>query len=157
MAFNQIEFPVPTINSAPEEKTYVRVKTSFWIPADELEEITVQASVGAAEGVQPQTITATAELKYVHWDLDEDEMTCEGPGRPYGEGPGEECDHYFKTSSVYHGKEKFEIKATPYWYITWTCAGVCPEGTAGIVEDEYGSPAGVLELLVDEIQTEAKD
>ncbi|WP_106403051.1 hypothetical protein [Actinocorallia populi] len=156
-AFNQIEFPVPTIETSPEAKTYVRMKTSFWIPEDEADDITVQASVGAAEGVQPQTITATAELKYVLWDLVEDEMICEGPGRPNGEGPGEECDYYFKTSSAYHGMEEFEITATPYWHIAWTCAGVCPDGAAGIVDAEYASPAGEVELLVDEIQTEAKD
>ncbi|MEO3782393.1 hypothetical protein ABGB12_03620 [Actinocorallia sp. B10E7] len=156
-AFNKIEFPVPTIESAPDPKTFVRVKTSFWIPADQAEDLTVQAAVGAAEGVQPQTITATAELKYVLWDLVEDELICEGPGRPNGEGPGEECDYYFKTSSAYHGMEAFEITATPYWNITWTCAGTCPDGVAGVVDAEYASPAGEIELVVDEIQTEAND
>ncbi|GAA0952204.1 hypothetical protein [Actinocorallia libanotica] len=156
-AFNKIEFPVPTIETAPDPKTFVRVKTSFWIPEEEAEDLVVQASVGEAEGVQPQTITATAELKYVLWDLVEDEMLCEGAGRPNGEGPGEECDYYFKTSSAYHDMEAFEVKATPYWSITWTCEGVCPDGEAGVVDDEYPSPAGEIELVVDEIQTEAKD
>lgn len=163
-AFAQIEFPIPTIETAPEPKTFVRVRTSFWIPAAEAEDITVQASVGEEEGVQPQTITATAKLEYVLWKLVDDEMTCKGPGRPNGEGPGEECDHYFKTSSAYHGMDAFEIEAIPHWSITWTCTGSCPDGEAGIVDDNddddddyYASPAGEIELVVDEIQTEAKD
>ncbi|GAA2723216.1 hypothetical protein [Actinocorallia aurantiaca] len=160
-ARDQIEFPVPTIEVAPEPKTYVRVKTSFWIPEDQTEDLVVSASVGAAEGVLPQTITATAEFLGIDWNFVEGKKFCDAPIRINGEGEGNECDYYFKTSSAYHGMEAFTIEAFPVWKISWTCAGTCPGnegvGEPVILEDEYLSPAGELELVVDEIQTEAND
>ncbi|MBB5790511.1 hypothetical protein [Jiangella mangrovi] len=74
------------------------------------------------------TVTVTAEVDHVAWDMgDGTTVTCEEPGTPYepslGVRPSPSCGHaYTQTSSAY------TVTATANWAATWT-ASTGAEGT----------------------------
>lgn len=157
-AKDNVEYPVPELMTSPPGKSFVRIKTFFWIPQgiDDPPPVAT-AEIGPAQGVQYQKVTAYAKVAYVEWHLFEDGdtlLSCEGKGQVNGEGPGDPCDYVFKYASVHEGVEAHHITAIVYWNIHWECEGACTQ-EEGDYEGVPAFPAGELDLPVDEIQTEA--
>lgn len=153
-AFDSMEFPVPVVNTFPSAKTFVRVRTSFWIDPAQGSVPPAEAEVGAADGVQPQRVVATAELRYIRWDLGETKIKCYDTGKSDDAGSLAPCDHHFQYSSAHAGAKHNRIVAVPHWEIKWSCTGACTQ-SGGTLHADYASAPGILNLPVGEIQTEA--
>lgn len=156
-------FPALKIVTAPEGKTFVRVKTSFWLEQGKGKEMQtlykLQAKVTPEEdGVQLQVVNAEVKLARIVFKFKDGEnqtKICPGPEIKFqGEGAGNPCDYYFKYSSAHEGLDAHKVEATTYWTVEWTCQGACGGAEAGDFE-VADLPSVEEDIPVDEIQTEA--
>jgi hypothetical protein len=98
-----------------------------------------------------QTITATAQVTSVIWNMGDGSSTvCGGTGTPYnaalGLQPSPTCGYRYSTTSKSHAGDRFNITATSQWTVTWTSlAG--PGGTINL------TTASADQLQVNELQT----
>ena len=83
--------------------------------------ITRTATAGAV------TVTATAELERVVWDMGEDEVTCTSPGTAWdpsrGGGESPTCQYVYARSSALQTHLAYPVTATSHWVITWAGGG----------------------------------
>ncbi|WP_157430504.1 hypothetical protein [Actinomadura macra] len=134
-------FPVPVVHTAPNGKTYVRVRTSLWVDGFAPVQ-TEPVSAGA------QTVQATAQPASVEWDLGEKKVTCADGGSK----DGKTCHYVYKRSSTGQPGGSYKITATVRWHVSWTCAGAeCDAGGGNLADrTETSQP---VPLVVSEIQT----
>jgi hypothetical protein len=83
-------------------------------------------SAGASAG--GITITATAKVLYVAWDMgDGAQVTCDTAGSPYKPSYGQKdspgCGYTYKKSSAHQPGDAYTVTATSSWVITWSGAG----------------------------------
>lgn len=95
------------------------------------------------------TVTATARLDRVVWDMgDGRSTTCTGPGTPWSPGAGNgnspTCGYTFRASSVRQPDQRYTITATSYWTIDWAGGG-----EAGTITMDFASGT---DLRVAEVQ-----
>ncbi|TNM66876.1 hypothetical protein FHN55_12290 [Streptomyces sp. NP160] len=78
----------------------------------------------AAGGV---TVTATAKVEHVTWDLGDGTTVICGRGTPYTDAAGAsrspDCGHVYSRSSVGQPGNSYTVTATSHWAITWTGGG----------------------------------
>lgn len=72
-----------------------------------------------------QTITATAQVTSVRWDMgDGGSQVCGGTGTPYTSGYGvtdsPTCGYRYGTTSETQGGDRYTVTATSQWVVTWT-------------------------------------
>jgi hypothetical protein len=84
--------------------------------------------VSASASAGGMTITATAHVSAVTWDMgDGTHVTCTGPGTPYVPADGMRksptCGHVFAASSAGQPGGQFTVTATSQWVVTWSGAG----------------------------------
>lgn len=87
--------------------------------------ITASASAGGI------TVTATAELDRIEWDMgDGTTVTCEGTrakGTPYNKSYGDQdsptCGHRYKKTSGGKPNNAYTVTANAYWVVNWSGAG----------------------------------
>ena len=134
-------FPIPVVHTAPDGKTYVRVRTALWV--DNFDIVQTQP-VSAGD----QTVQATAEPVSVRWNMGEDEFTCKSAGSK----DGKSCNYTYKRSSARQPGGKYMITATIIWNVTWTCEGDdCDSPGDDLGERSLSSEP--TPLVVSEIQT----
>ncbi|MFB4312774.1 hypothetical protein [Actinomadura sp. 21ATH] len=136
--------PVPTVHTAPDGKTYVKVKTGLWVDGFE----TVQTPPVSAGD---QIVQATAAPRSVSWNLGETTITCNGPGNENGT----ECSHTYNRSSASVPGGAYKITATITWGVTWTCEGSECDAPSGTLAD-LSSTSAPSPLVVSEIQTNTR-
>lgn len=140
-ASDSAAFPIPTVHTAPTDKTYVRLRTNLWVEGFDVVE-TDPITVGA------QTVQATAEPSSVTWDLGEKKLVCQDAG-----GRDEESCHYtYKRSSAGQPGGSHKITATVTWNVSWTCEGADCDDDGG----DLGTATRTSQptpLVVSEIQT----
>jgi hypothetical protein len=134
-------FPVPTVHTAPDGKTYVRVRTSLWVDGFDVVR-TEPVSAG------DQTVQATAEPVSVTWNLGEKQLVCKNAGSKNGD----DCNYTYKRSSTGQPGGKYQITATVTWHATWTCEGAECDSPGGDLGDQT-STSLPTPLVVGEIQT----
>jgi hypothetical protein len=134
-------FPVPVVHTAPNGKTYVRVRTALWV--DNFDVVKTQP-VSAGD----QTVQATAQPVSVRWNMGEDEFTCKSAGSK----DGKSCHYTYRRSSASRPGGKYLIIATITWNVTWTCEGNDCDSRGGDLGERpiSSEPAP---LVVSEIQT----
>jgi hypothetical protein len=99
------------------------------------------------------TVTVTAEVQSVTWDLgDGSTVTCDDPGDPYtpslGVRPSPSCGHtYMQTSSDQPGTA-YTVTATPDWTVTWTAS----TGAEGTLDPPSPAPSTSARLRIGERQ-----
>lgn len=110
------QLPVPVVHTAPAGKTYVGVKTAFWVDGF----VSVQTPPVEVPG---QIVQATATPAQVTWHLGDPaspEMVCDNAGSK----DGATCSHtYQRASTGGSGNGAYQITATISWNIHWTCTG----------------------------------
>jgi hypothetical protein len=84
--------------------------------------ITSSASAGGV------TVTATAKLLYVTWDMgDDSQIVCKTAGTPYkpeyGRKESPDCGYTYKLSSAREPGQAYTVTAASSWVITWAGAG----------------------------------
>ena len=82
-------------------------------------------STASADGM---TVTATAKLLYVTWDMgDDSQIVCKTSGTPYkpeyGRKESPDCGYTYKLSSAREPGQAYTVTATSNWVITWAGAG----------------------------------
>ncbi|MFI7103288.1 ATP/GTP-binding protein [Streptomyces sp. NPDC050161] len=80
------------------------------------------------------TVTADARVSEIDWSMgDGSTVTCQGPGSSYQASYGlkksPDCGHLYQRTSRSGESEKFVVRATATWKITWTGAGQSGELT----------------------------
>ncbi|MEW2352583.1 hypothetical protein [Spirillospora sp. NPDC029432] len=136
--------PVPTVHTAPDGKTYVKVRTALWVDGFD----TVQTPPVSAGD---QLVQATATPKSVQWNLGETTLTCNGPGN----ASGTECSHTYNRSSTHATGGAYQITATITWNVTYTCVGAECDQEGGTLGD-LSMTSVPTPLVVGEIQTNTR-
>ncbi|WP_168444584.1 hypothetical protein [Actinomadura latina] len=141
MAQAAAEFPTPTVHTAPEGKTFVRLRTALWV--DGFQNVqTEPITVGA------QTIQLIAEPKSVTWNMGERTFACSDAGTKNGKT----CNYTYRQSSASKPGGEYRITATINWEVRWTCEGAdCDSDGGALPPNPVPSPA--TPLVVGEIQT----
>jgi len=158
MAVSQLAPGLPTIHSSPgtDELTGRRGTETFglvgmpvWFWTEDLPGSTATATAG------PFTVTATAELDHVSYDMGDGHVVNCFPlsdgaiGTPYVEGiePSPTCgyDGYQKTSRKQPAM-KYTITATATWDVAWT--GADTGATTLTTQDAGHLPIGEAQALI---------
>lgn len=115
------------ITPEPGPNSVGLVGMPVWLWAEDPGPSTVgpMSSSASAGGI---TITATAELHHVEWDLgDGATIVCRTAGTPYepsfGKGESPDCGHVYATASSRQPHGTYTVTATSDWVITWAGAG----------------------------------
>ncbi|WP_160160977.1 hypothetical protein [Actinomadura sp. K4S16] len=140
-ARDSAQLPVPTVHTAPKDKTFVRLRTSLWVDGFTVVQ-TKPITVGA------QTVQATATPSSVTWNLGEGQLVCNDAGTKNGKT----CNYTYKRSSAGQPGGAWKITATITWKITWKCEGADCDSPGGTLEDQTMT-SQPTPLTVSEIQT----
>lgn len=135
------EYPAPTVHTAPEGKTYVRLRTSLWV--DGFDNVQTEPITDGA-----QTVQLIATPKSVTWNLGEKEIVCDDAGSK----DGKTCNYTYQRSSASQPGDSYKITATITWDVEWTCEGDDCDADGGSlgVNSLSSEPTP---LVVSEIQT----
>ncbi|TDB97196.1 hypothetical protein [Actinomadura sp. 7K534] len=140
-AFTERGFPLVKVHTAPDGKTYVRVRTSLWVEGfDTLTTDPVSAG--------DQTVQATARPMSVEWNLGEKKIVCEDAGTK----DGRTCNYTYQRSSTGQPGGSYKITATITWRLGWTCEGGGCDAPSGVL-DNQAVTSQPTPLVVSEIQT----
>jgi hypothetical protein len=129
LAIDQMRLRAPQIGIVPEPGPdrvgLVGMPVWLWVADPGPETIGPKTATASAGGI---TVTATAELFEITWDLgDGTTITCDGPGTPYKPSYGDEdspdCGHRYERTSADEPDQKYTVTATSDWVVTWTGAG----------------------------------
>lgn len=135
------EYPTPTVHTAPDGKTYVRVRTSLWIDGfDDVQ--TRPITVGA------QTVQLVATPKSVTWNLGEKTIVCDDAGSK----DGKSCNYTYQRASASQPGGSYQITASITWDVAWTCEGADCDSAGGSL-GVNSIPSAPTPLVVSEIQT----
>ncbi|RFS84800.1 hypothetical protein D0T12_14865 [Actinomadura spongiicola] len=138
------KFPVPTVHTAPDGKTYVHMRTSLWVEGfDTVRTEPIRAG--------DQTVQATAQPTSVTFDLGEKKLVC----RNATSRDGTACHYTYKRSSAGQPGGRYEITATVSWNVTWTCQGTDCDSSGGDL-GEQTMTSQPTPLIVGEIQTNSQ-
>jgi hypothetical protein len=116
--------------AGPDSYTLIGLPTWMWV--DEPSEstwgpITRSASAGAV------TVTATAHVSDVVWDMGDGTQVSCGRGTPYtaghGPDPSPTCGH------TYASPGRFDVSATSHWTVDWEGAGQAGTITLALTDD----------------------
>ena len=135
------EYPVPTVHTAPEGKTFVRVRTSLWV--DGFDDVQTEPITDGA-----QTVQLVATPKSVTWNLGEKEIVCHDAGSK----DGKTCNYTYQRSSASQPGGSYKITATITWDVRWTCEGDECDADGGSLGANPVSSAPTP-LVIGEIQT----
>ncbi|WUH97391.1 hypothetical protein OHR68_28180 [Spirillospora sp. NBC_00431] len=140
-ASSSAQLPTPVVHTAPNGKTYVRVRTSLWVEGFNV----VRTRPIGGNG---QMIQAIAEPASVTWNMGETQKVC----NTAGSRDGKTCYYTYKRSSAGQPGGKYEITATITWNLRWTCQGPACEPQQGEL-DPRTMTSQPTPLVVSEIQT----
>jgi len=138
-------------NPGPDSVGLVGMPVWMWAknPSDHtVGPITAAASAGGV------TITATAKLLHVTWDMgDDNQVVCNTAGTPYQPSYGREkspdCGYVYTKSSADQPGQSYTVTATSAWVITWTGAGQTGTIRLGGLTRSTQITIGEAQVLVD--------
>jgi hypothetical protein len=122
-ARTRLRFPSPHIEANPPGDKLVSLPTWLWLDRDSWG---TRQATAAVPGV---SVTAVATPKSVSWSTgDGDTVTCSGPGTPFEAGgdasaASPDCGHTYRRSSATAPAQRFPVRATIHWTVTWSGAG----------------------------------
>ncbi|MFG2090558.1 MULTISPECIES: hypothetical protein [unclassified Spirillospora] len=140
-AESSARLPAPIVHTAPNGKTYVRMRTSLWV--DGFEVVRTDPIGGGGQSIQ-----ATANPVSVTWNMGEAQKKCEDAGSKEGKS----CNYTYKRSSAGQPAGAYQITATITWDLTWTCEGAACDAPGGDLGPESVT-SQPTPLVVSEIQT----
>ena len=139
----------PEVNPAwGHRRSYVGVPIWLWV--DNPQPLTWGPYTETAT-LGGQTITATAQVTSVIWNMGDGASTvCGGTGTPYNAGiglqPSPTCGYRYATTSDRNANDRYTVTATSQWTVTWTSlAG--PTGTINL------TATSADQLEINELQT----
>jgi hypothetical protein len=139
----------PEVNPAwGHRRSYVGVPVWLWV---ENPQPLTWGPYSETATLGGQTITATARVTSVRWDMgDGGSQVCGGTGTPYTTGYGvtdsPTCGYRYRTTSESQGGDRYTVTATSQWVVEWTSlAG--PTGTINL------TTSSSVPLEINELQT----
>jgi hypothetical protein len=139
----------PEVNPAwGHRRSYVGVPVWLWVENPQpltWGPYTETATLGG------QTITATARVTSVRWDMgDGGSQVCGGTGTAYTTGYGvtdsPTCGYRYRTTSESQGGDRYTVTPTSQWVVEWTSVAG-PSGTINL------TTSSSVPLEVNELQT----
>jgi hypothetical protein len=151
-ALDEMPLQQPEVHLAPAPplKTYVSLATWLWMTPGQYRRIAMTVTAGSTS-VRVQAVPVRVE-----WEMgDGFTETCHSAGRPWVRGMPEAvqttCSHTYETTSESEPGGKFDIAATIFYQVDWTCTGACLS-TAGTLGEVPGLP-GTSAIAVAERQS----
>ena len=151
-ALDEMPLQQPEVHLAPAPplKTYVSLATWLWMTPGQYRRIAMTVTAGSTS-VRVQAVPVRVE-----WEMgDGSTETCHSAGRPWVRGMPEAvqttCSHTYETTSESEPGGKFDIAATIFYQVDWTCTGACLS-TAGTLGEVPGLP-GTSAIAVGERQS----
>ncbi len=148
-AVEQMGLRAPALTMTPRDPDApLLVGVDAWLWLDDADR-TMVGPVTRTASAGPVSVTATAAVTSVEWDLgDGTRLTCDGPGTPWspdqGTGPSPTCGHRYLTPSSTQSDGTFTVRATTHWQVDWSGAGQSGQITFSLDDTR--------ELRVDEVQ-----
>lgn len=125
-AVAQMDLEAVTIGVAPQAPAMavVGVPVWLWVASPGANSFGTTTATASAGGV---TVSATASVTEIRWDLgDGTTITC-GAGTPYrpefGGEPSPDCGHVYTRESGYEPGRAYTVTATTTWVVQWVGAG----------------------------------
>ncbi|MBM0274016.1 hypothetical protein JM949_00335 [Micromonospora sp. STR1s_6] len=124
-ARSRLQLPAPGIRTNPSTAPFLLVRVPVWLWVDPL---TWEAR-SATASVPGVTVTATATPTTVRWSFGDGsaDLTCAGAGEPFTPGTdpraSSPCGHTYTRSSAAARNERFALRATVTWSVTWSGPG----------------------------------
>src|SRR3954447_19289256 len=151
-ALDEMPLQQPEVHLAPAPplKTYVSLATWLWMRPGQYRSIAMTVTAGSA------SVRVDAVPVRVEWEMgDGSTEICHSGGRPWVHGMPEtvrtSCSHTYETTSESVPGGKFDIAATIFYQVDWTCTGPCLS-TAGTLGEVPGLP-GTSAIAVGERQS----
>ncbi|GAB3279367.1 hypothetical protein GCM10027589_05870 [Actinocorallia lasiicapitis] len=163
-AIKAIKFPIPEVMTAPADKAFVQMRTSFWVQDYIDDEGRYDIDLPIKEkGFKPVTLHAKVVFKRLDIFVTEQPkpVPCFTTGQVGGEGEGTPCEYIFKYSSAHLNKPSHRVTATLTWDIFWeciprsACVGTGEGEIINWISNPNPVPPSAIDLPVTEIQTEA--
>jgi len=112
-------------NPGPDSVGLVGMPVWMWAKKPDEHTVGPVTATASAGGI---TVTATAKLLHVTWDMgDGTQVVCDTAGTPYEPSYGREdspdCGHTYEKSSAHEPDDAYTVTATSSWVITWSGAG----------------------------------
>ena len=123
-ARSRANIPVPVVHTAPNDKTYVGLRTGLWV--DNFHSVETPR-IGDGD----QRVWAVATPKHVVWSLGDKTITCDGAGSP----TSLECSHIYRRASTSVPGGVYKITATIVWGVEWYCVGSDCDDNYGTLDD----------------------
>lgn len=125
-AVDRMKLSGPEIGIAPKPSGKGLVGLPVWMWTARTAEAYGPNSASATAG--PVTVTATATVSKIVWDMgDGESVTCTGPGTPYepsfGNKASPDCGHRYRHSSKDEPGKAYPVTATSTWTIDWRGGG----------------------------------
>ncbi len=123
----------------------MNLRTWLWIDPGAWQPLSQTASAG------PVSATVTATPTSVRWDMgDGAVVTCRGPGTPFDPTRAEsaqstDCSHTYKRSSAGQSGERYTVRVTITYGVSWTASGAPGGGELGVIESSESLPLRVAE------------
>lgn len=124
-AMSRLRLPAPAIRTNPDPASGVLVQVPVWLWVDG----STWGARRATASVPGMSVTATATPVRVVWSPGDGsaDVVCDGPGTPWRAGTdprtASSCGHTYRTSSAGVPGDKFTLRATVIWSVTWTGGG----------------------------------
>ena len=125
-----------------------------WLWVDSPNSQTWGPATASASVAGGPTVTATARVVEVVWDLgDGTRVVCPTAGTPYedafGDAESPDCGHTYTRSSVDRPGQAYRVTAQSSWQVDWSStSGVSGSFTVGDLVAEAGVRVGELQVLV---------
>jgi hypothetical protein len=120
-----LDLPSPAIRANPDPGRDLLVQVPVWMWMDPAS----WGSRSATASVPGLSVTATAQPKQVRWDMgDGTTVICKGAGTPWRVGASPkaaspDCGHTYRRSSANSSGNRFSMRATVTWSVSWTGGG----------------------------------
>lgn len=143
-AISHLDLTAPPIRLSPPPASHgATIGFPVWMWLEPGQQSTGPISASATAG--GVTVTATARLQYVVWDMgDGTTLRCDGPGTPFtvdqAGSRSPDCGHVYTMASP-----ALTVTATSVWHVTWQGGGAAGQATL--------QPVGTVQLPVREIRT----
>lgn len=137
--------PRPRTNPTADRSQLVNLRTWLWIDPGGWQPLSKTASAGAVSA------TVTAVPSSVRWEMgDGAAVECRGPGTPYDPSRPESaqstsCSHTYKRSSAGQANQRYTVRVTITYGVSWTVTGAPGGGDLGVIESSESLPLRVAE------------
>ncbi|MFD1323235.1 hypothetical protein [Micromonospora sonneratiae] len=150
VAVSRLRLPAPAIRRNPASAAGVMVQVPVWLWVDG----STWGARSATASVPGMSVTATATPVRVVWTPGDGtaDVVCHGPGTPWRAGTDPRavspCGHTYRTSSAGVPGNKFTLRATVTWSVSWAGGGRSGTVPSLMTSSSVGLPVAQSQSVV---------